>query len=131
MYFAKFDPKAHPSLTTGADTVSKNFFHAIGYNVPDAYIVYVRADNFILHDRAVVSLPGGKEVPMDREYLEFMLDNASRIPTATSERWRVSWFQGRSWARSGSKARARTTRTTSFLTNIGVSSAATAFFVPG
>ena len=80
VYFAKFDPKAHPSLTTGADTVSKNFFHAIGYNVPDAYIVYVRADNFILHDRAVVSLPGGKEVPMDREYLEFMLDNASRIP---------------------------------------------------
>ena len=80
VYFMKFDPKAHPSLSTGADTVSKNFFHAIGYNVPEAYIVYVRADNFIFHASAVINLPGGKEVPMDREYLEFMLDNAARVP---------------------------------------------------
>jgi hypothetical protein len=80
VYFVKFDPKAHPSLSTGADTVSKNFFHAIGYNVPEAYIVYVRAHNFILHASAMIDLPGGKEVPMDRDYLEFMLDHAARVP---------------------------------------------------
>ena len=49
VYFVKFDPKAYPSLSTGADVVSTNFFHAIGYNVPEAYIVYIRADNFIIH----------------------------------------------------------------------------------
>ena len=80
VYFVKFDPKAYPSLSTGADMVSKNFFHAIGYNVSEAHIVYLRADNFTIDARAVINLPGGKEVPLDREYLEFMLDNAARVP---------------------------------------------------
>lgn len=80
VYFVKFDPRAHPSLSTGADVIAKNFFHAIGYNVPAAHIVYVRAGNFIIRASATIKLPGGKEVPLDREYLEFMLKNAARVP---------------------------------------------------
>lgn len=80
VYFVKFDPKDYPSLSTAADVISKNFFHAIGYNVPEAYIVYVRADRFVIHPSALVNLPGGKKVPMDREYLDFMLGNAARVP---------------------------------------------------
>jgi hypothetical protein len=79
-FFIKFDPAAHPSLSTGADVISKNFFHAIGYNVPDSYIVYIRPDRFELDPRALVSLPGGKKEPMDRKYLDRMLDDAARIP---------------------------------------------------
>jgi len=84
VYFVKFDPKAYPSLSTGADIVSKNFFHAIGYNVPEAYIVYVRAEHFLIHADAVVNLPAGKKAPMDQEYLDFMLANAARTPDPTT-----------------------------------------------
>ena len=80
IYFIKFDPKRHPSLSTGVDVISKNFFHAIGYNVPEAYIVFVRADRLIIQPGTVVDLPGGKKAPMDREYLDFMLEGAARIP---------------------------------------------------
>jgi len=80
VYFVKFDPKEYPSLSTGADVISKNFFHAIGYNVPESYIVYVRAENFIIDANAVVNLTGGRSVAMDRAYLEFMLANAARVP---------------------------------------------------
>jgi len=80
VYYVKFDPKAHPSLSTAADVISKNFFHAIGYNVPEAYIVFVRAEHFEIDAGAVLNLPGGNSVPMDREYLEFMLASAARVP---------------------------------------------------
>ena len=80
VYFVKFDPKPYPSLSTGADMISKNFFHAIGYNVPEAYIVHVRAENFVIHADAMVRLRGGKEAPMDRDYLELMLDGAAGDP---------------------------------------------------
>ncbi len=80
IYYLKFDPAAHPSLSTGADIISKNFFHAIGYNVPEAFIIYVREEHFVIDPKAVVNLPGGEEVPMDRAYLEFMLSEAARVP---------------------------------------------------
>ncbi len=80
VYFIKFDPAAHPSLSTGADVISKNFFHAIGFNVPEAYILYVRPEYFEIDSGAVVNLPGGKKEPMDRAYLELMLENAAKIP---------------------------------------------------
>ncbi len=79
-YFIKFDPKPHLNLSTGADVIAKNFFHAIGYNVPEAYIVYVRVENFVIDPAAVVNLPGGRKAPMDREYLDFMLEGAARNP---------------------------------------------------
>jgi hypothetical protein len=79
-YFVKFDPKDFPSLSTGADVISNNFFHAIGYNVAEAYIVYVPESHFIIDPSAVIDLPGGENVPMGREYLELMLAGAARVP---------------------------------------------------
>jgi hypothetical protein len=39
-YFLKFDPPAYPELATGADVVSSKFFYALGYHVPENYIVH-------------------------------------------------------------------------------------------
>ncbi|HSF19070.1 MAG TPA: hypothetical protein VLK65_26325 [Vicinamibacteria bacterium] len=80
VYFLKFDPREHPNLSTGADVISKNFFHAIGYNVPEAYIVYLDAELLEIDPSATIALPGGKTAPMDRVYLRFMLENAARGP---------------------------------------------------
>lgn len=80
VYFIKFDPAAHPSLSTGADVISKNFFHAIGYNVPESYVVYIPPDRLEVDPSALVTLPGGKRSPMEREYLDAMLGNAAHGP---------------------------------------------------
>ena len=79
-FFVKFDPRAYPNLTTGADVISKNFFHVIGYNVPESLLVYLRPEHFAIDPGAEIDLPGGKKAPMDRMFLNFMLDNAAHQP---------------------------------------------------
>lgn len=38
-FVLKFDPKHHPELATGAELASTKLFHALGYNVPENYLV--------------------------------------------------------------------------------------------
>ena len=38
-YVLKFDPLSNPEMATGADVLGAAFFHALGYNVPENYLV--------------------------------------------------------------------------------------------
>jgi len=80
VYFIKFDPRAHPNLSTGADVIGTLFFHAIGYNVPENYITYFRPDDFEIEPGAEVSLPGGRTVPLDRSYVRTILRGSAERP---------------------------------------------------
>ncbi len=40
VYFIKFDPPEYPELATAAEVISTKFFHAIGFNVPENYLVF-------------------------------------------------------------------------------------------
>jgi hypothetical protein len=39
-YLLKFDPHGNPEMATAADVITTKFFYALGYNVPENYIVY-------------------------------------------------------------------------------------------
>ena len=80
VYFLKFDPRARPNLSTGADVIGKLFFHAMGYNVPENHITYLRIDDFTIQPGAEVALSGGRRAPLDREYVELMLDGSAHHP---------------------------------------------------
>ena len=80
IYFLKFDPREYPNLSTGADVVSKSFFHAIGYNVPEAYLVTLRADSLRIDPGAEVSLPKGRTAAMEPSDVEIILRDAARSP---------------------------------------------------
>ena len=43
-YFVKFDPPSNPEMTTAADQITSKIFYALGYHVPEDYIVYFRSD---------------------------------------------------------------------------------------
>ena len=43
-YFLKFDPISNPEMATAADVICAKFLHAIGYNVPENYIVYFKPE---------------------------------------------------------------------------------------
>jgi hypothetical protein len=83
VYYVKFDPLEHPNLSTAADVIGKQFFYALGYNVPENHIVYLHRETLVIDPGAQISLPGGKKAPVDQEYLDFMLDNAGRHPDGT------------------------------------------------
>lgn len=38
-YFVKFDPTEYPEIATAPDVIVSKIFHALGYNVPEYYIV--------------------------------------------------------------------------------------------
>lgn len=38
-YWLKFDPVTNPEMATAADVIGTTFFHALGYNVPEYYLV--------------------------------------------------------------------------------------------
>ena len=39
-YLMKFDPPSNPELASAADVITSKFFYALGYNVPENYVVY-------------------------------------------------------------------------------------------
>ncbi|MEX2260461.1 MAG: hypothetical protein WD696_00840 [Bryobacteraceae bacterium] len=38
-YTLKFDPASNPEMATGAEVIGSRFFHALGYHVPESYLV--------------------------------------------------------------------------------------------
>ena len=38
-FYIKFDPKSNPEMASAADVIGSKFFYALGYNVPENYIV--------------------------------------------------------------------------------------------
>jgi hypothetical protein len=80
VYFVKFDPAAHPNLSTAADVISSRFFHAFGYHVSQNDIAYIRREQLRIDPKARVSVPGGKKRPMTEADLDRNLATAARLP---------------------------------------------------
>ncbi len=45
-FFIKVDPRSNPEMATGADVIVSRFMYAIGYNVPENYIVRARLSRY-------------------------------------------------------------------------------------
>ncbi|HEY7697368.1 MAG TPA: hypothetical protein VIE88_03090, partial [Vicinamibacteria bacterium] len=84
VYFVKFDPALHPNLSTAADVIGKNFFHAIGYNVPQSHIVYLRSGDLTIDPDAQVRVEGSKTAPLGRDFLETLLANSAHHPDGSA-----------------------------------------------
>jgi hypothetical protein len=48
LYFLKFDPMGNRELATAADVISSKLFYALGYHVPENYIVYFDRSRLVL-----------------------------------------------------------------------------------
>jgi len=68
-YVLKFDNVDFPEAETGADVVAQRLLWAIGYRVPEDYVVYLRRQDLVLGKDAVEVDEMGNEKPMTREFL--------------------------------------------------------------
>lgn len=48
MYLLKFDPLGLAEMATGADAIGSIFFHALGYHVPENYLVTLERDKLVI-----------------------------------------------------------------------------------
>jgi hypothetical protein len=76
-YLLKFDPRRYPEMATGADIIGSHLFHALGYNVPENYLVVFDEDTLVLGDDVKVTDETGEKQPMSRRDVTAAL---ARVP---------------------------------------------------
>ena len=78
LYFVKFDPPSNPEMATGAEVISTQFFHALGYHVPENYIAVLHPADLRIDPAATIKDTNGKTRAFDRRDLEAVLAKAAR-----------------------------------------------------
>ena len=65
-YILKFNSLAHPEMATGADMIGSAFFHALGYNAPENYLVTFDENQLVIGEDTTISDVGGRRRPLSR-----------------------------------------------------------------
>ena len=76
-YLLKFDPLKYPEMATGADIIGSHLFHALGYNVPENYLVVFDEDKLVLGNDVKVTDATGEKRPMSERDVTAAL---ARVP---------------------------------------------------
>ncbi len=77
-YLLKFDPKGHMELLTGAEAVSTHLFYALGYHVPQNYVVRFRRVQLRPAADATYETLTGDEKPITQAVIDRFLSQAPR-----------------------------------------------------
>jgi hypothetical protein len=80
VYLIKFDPPGHLEMATAAEVISTKFFYAIGYHVPENYLVLFSKDQLRLDSGATILDERGRNRPMEARDLDQVLDGVPRLP---------------------------------------------------
>jgi hypothetical protein len=83
VYFVKFDPPSNPEMATGAEVISTQFFHALGYHVPENYIARLRPADLRIGADATIKGTDGRTRPFVTADLESVLAKAARHADGT------------------------------------------------
>jgi hypothetical protein len=74
LYFIKVDPETNPEMGSAADVVGALLLYAIGYNVPENYILTAHREAFVLSKTAKITAGSGKQHAMTKADLNHILD---------------------------------------------------------
>ena len=77
-YFLKFDPPGNPEMATAAEVISTKFFYAMGYHVPENYIVHWNGD-YVVDKEADVIRDSGQITKPSREFIEELLEECDAL----------------------------------------------------
>jgi hypothetical protein len=72
-YLLKFDPPSNPEMASAADVISSKFLYALGYNVPENYIVRFRPEQLTIDAKSTWTDNYGKRRRMTRYDLQEIL----------------------------------------------------------
>jgi hypothetical protein len=77
-WFLKFDPPGYRGMATGTEVAVTKLMWALGYNVPENHIAYMRRDQLVVGDGAKFTPAGGTRRPMRRSDIDDLLRRANR-----------------------------------------------------
>ncbi len=95
IYLLRFDPRDWPEMATGAEVVASRIFHALGYHVPESYIVHVERGRLVIEEDAerVTSIGGTEdleEIDLD-DFLRNVAGSPERGYRAVATRMPETW----------------------------------------
>jgi len=79
-YFIKFDGADYPELSTAAEVIGSKFFYAMGFNVPEEWIIHLRADQIQIDPQARIWDKTGRRRKMTRADVDEVLKGVARRP---------------------------------------------------
>src|SRR5205085_8621534 len=79
-WFLKFDPPGYRGMATGTEVAVTKLMWALGYNVPENHIAYLRREQLVVGEGAKFTPAGGKRRPMRRGDIDNLLERANREP---------------------------------------------------
>jgi hypothetical protein len=79
-WFLKFDPPGYRGMATGTEVTVTKLMWALGYNVAENHIAYMRREQLVIGEGATFTPPGGKRRPMRPDDLDILLQRADREP---------------------------------------------------
>ena len=94
-YLIKFDPKRNLEMATAAEVISTKFFHALGYHVPENYIVTFDPPDLVIGRGATTKDVLGNEVPITDADLARLLGRVAKNPDGTIRALASKFLPGR------------------------------------
>lgn len=82
-WFLKFDPPGHRGMATGTEVAVTKLMWALGYNVPQNHIAYLRRDRLRIAEGATFKNAAGASRPMRDGDIDALLERAEREPDGT------------------------------------------------
>ena len=77
-WFLKFDPRGYRGMATGTEVAVTKLMWALGYNVPENHIAYLRREQLVVGDGAKFTPAGGNERRMRLGDIDQLLQRADR-----------------------------------------------------
>jgi hypothetical protein len=82
-WFLKFDPRGYRGMTTGTEVTVTKLMWALGYNVPENHVAYVRAEQLAIGSTATFTPKSGRKRALRRGDLEQLLASVDREPNGS------------------------------------------------
>jgi len=80
LWFLKFDPPGFRAMATGTEVAVTKLMWALGYNVPENHIAYMRREQLVVGSGAKFTRLSGKKRPMELGDVDALLEHAEREP---------------------------------------------------
>ena len=93
-YLIKLDHPTYPELNSSTEIISTKIFHAIGYHVPEDYLVNIEPSQLEIEPGATFFFDSGKWLPIRSSDLEHWFRDQPRNPDGTIRALASRYIQG-------------------------------------
>ena len=79
-WFLKFDPRGHRGMSTGTEVTVTKLMWALGYNVPENHIAYLRREQLAIGSAARFTAPNGRKRALRADDIDALLADVEQEP---------------------------------------------------